>query len=156
MYKSDQIDYDTFRDALSLLIHNMGRGAQSEIYRVTNIHNVGRLASGGIKSPSIETWMTLHKAYPDAIPEPRLKGGDPIVSNVQNSNTFTGSGGMKTGINYSSRRSESSKEVAELTELLELTKSKLELREMITELRLEVEKAMDKQKKMIEPDMQTA
>lgn len=155
MWKTDSIDYELLRESLQVLLRNMGRGAQSEIYRVTGVNNVGRIALGEIKAPSIETWMALHNEYSHTIPAPTLKDWKPVISNVQNGNTFSGSGSHSmTGFDYGGgHKGETSKEALELAGLLDLTKSRLELRKMIGALKKEVEQILDAelpQKKMIE------
>lgn len=74
----DIYNYDILRKALKLYVEKYGWGSYTDLSRKTgdpkrvSDASISRIATGEIKKPRTETWLALHNAAPNDIPEPKL------------------------------------------------------------------------------------
>jgi hypothetical protein len=48
----------------------------------SGVHNISRIVSGEIKTPTTDSWWSLHNAFPNDIPEPVYVDGGKVYKNV--------------------------------------------------------------------------
>jgi phage repressor protein C with HTH and peptisase S24 domain len=67
------LDYEILRQGLRAYAQE---GTYKDLERKSGISssNIGRIADSQVKRPSLETWSALHRAAPELIPPPPVKG----------------------------------------------------------------------------------
>lgn len=94
MKLNKKLDYSILREALYSMVE-FGDFTFNQITTKTGVYNLKEITEG-VHRPKIKTWLRLHSAFPQHIPEPAYTNGSSISFSAKGKNIHQITGGSGT------------------------------------------------------------